>query len=148
MTAILRSSLVGLDEQDLAHLALTRDSMQSPVSPCLFDVLIKAESPLPSVKQEKVAAFLKLFNKWRSLSRRNGVAPLLRTILDDTEYLPCRKAASGLPTLKHSIKRPSPGITAGIMACMDSWTRFIVCQKSAKNYPLLLYRQRPMRCRL
>ena len=88
MTAILRSSLVGLDEQDLAHLALARDSMQSQVSPCLFDVIIKAESPLPSVKQEKVATFLKLFNKWRSLSRRNGVAPLLRTILDDTEYLP------------------------------------------------------------
>ena len=59
--------------------------MQSPVSPCLFDVLLKAESPLPLVKQEKVAGFLKLFNKWRSLSRRNGVAPLLRTILDDTE---------------------------------------------------------------
>jgi ATP-dependent helicase/nuclease subunit A len=94
LTAILRSPWVGLDEQDLAHLMLEKKKIRSAVTPCLYDALPALVPLLSTEKAQALTEFFTHFNSWRAASRQDGVAPLLRTILEDTDFL---TYVSGLP---------------------------------------------------
>lgn len=87
MTAVLRSSLVGLTEPDLGMMTLLKKELELPVSPFLVDVMDMALEKLSPEKAQKLAGFRSLYKKWRNTARRDGVAPLLREILSDTDLL-------------------------------------------------------------
>ncbi len=91
MAAVLRSYFVGLTEPHLAllHLAKKEKNLSH-----LFQVLEGAADILPAAEAEKVAHFLSLYRRWRQKSTEDGVAPLIRDILDDTGYL---TYVSGMP---------------------------------------------------
>lgn len=91
LTAVLRSYFVGLDETDLSHLYLAKKEKNLSQ---LFPLLSEADHILPAEKAQKVADFLSHFETWRRRSMEDGVAPLLRLIFDDTDYL---TYISGLP---------------------------------------------------
>lgn len=87
LVAILRSSWIGLDEQELAHLYLIKKELTDSISPCLYDALLQPHSIVNSKKKEKVNFFFNLYKKWKSLAYKEGVAALIRTILDDTQFI-------------------------------------------------------------
>ena len=91
MTAILRSYFIGLDETDIARLALKKKEMGKSH---LFSVLSDTEGLLSEEKQAQLSDFLLHFQSWRQASIQDGIAPLLRQILEDTDYL---TYISGLP---------------------------------------------------
>ena len=91
MAAVLRSFFVGLTETHIANLYLAKKDRGLAH---LFQILPEAASILPAEEAEKVARFLSHFHVWRSRSIEDGVAPLIRDILDDTGYL---TYVSGLP---------------------------------------------------
>ncbi len=91
MTAVLRSYFVGLDEADLARLSLLQKEIGSA---SLFGTLPQAGPLLSEEKKTVLSDFLAHFATWRKASVQDGVAPLLRQILDDTDYM---TYISGLP---------------------------------------------------
>ena len=91
LTAVLRSFFVGLDETDLSQLYLAKKEQNCSD---LFPLLSQASQIISEEKAQKVAAFLSHFETWRLQSIQDGVAPLLRLIFDDTDYL---TYISGLP---------------------------------------------------
>ncbi len=91
MVAVLRSFFVGLTETHMANLYLAKKGRGLAH---LFQILPEAASILPAEEAAKVARFLSHFHVWRSRSIEDGVAPLIRDILDDTGYL---TYVSGLP---------------------------------------------------
>lgn len=88
LLAVLRSPLCGLDETDFALLHLA-----DPKS-MLWDNLHHHISELSSHRQEIVRQFLEKYEEWQAISYQNGVAPLIRDILESTDYLTW---ISGLP---------------------------------------------------
>ncbi len=91
LAAVLRSFFVGLTETHMANLYLAKKDRGLAH---LFQILPEAASIFPAEEAEKVARFLSHFHVWRSRSIEDGVAPLIRDILDDTGYL---TYVSGLP---------------------------------------------------
>ena len=91
LTAVLRSFLVGLDETDLSKLYLAKKKQNLSE---LFPLLSQAPQILTPDKARCVTDFLTHFQNWRRQSMQDGLAPLLRLILDDTDYL---TYVSGLP---------------------------------------------------
>ncbi len=92
MAAVLRSFFVGLTETHMAKLYLAKKDRGLSH---LFQILPEASSVLPEKEAEKVSRFLARFRVWRSRSIEDGVAPLLRDILDDTGYLTYVSGLSG-----------------------------------------------------
>lgn len=90
LTAILRSFLVELDSSDLALLYQKKKEIRAAY---LWDVL-KGDLSFLGEKKKVVLDFLLLYKKWRKETLYDGIAPLLQTILDDTDYL---TYVSGLP---------------------------------------------------
>lgn len=91
LTAVLRSYFVGLDEKDLAMLYLLKKREKENH---LFSILPKSISQLSKEKAQALADFIHHYSIWRSQAAKDGIAPLLRLILDDTDYL---TYVSGLP---------------------------------------------------
>lgn len=89
LTAVLRSFFVGLDEKDLT--ALHNDKKADEDS--LWEILLR-QNVLPAAKSQRLSHFLNLYKKWRDQSVSNGIAPLLRAIFEDTDYITW---ISGLP---------------------------------------------------
>lgn len=87
LAAVLRSYFVGLDEESLARLRL-----QNRTS--LWEALHQASELLRSGQALRVIRFLDRYRRWHALSRQTGAAPLIETILRDTDYL---SYLSGLP---------------------------------------------------
>ncbi len=90
LTAILRSFLIELSSNDLALLYEKKKEIKASY---LWDVL-KGDLSFLGAKEGAVLDFLSLYKKWRKESLADGIAPLLQTILEDTDYLPY---VSGLP---------------------------------------------------
>ena len=87
LSAVLRSPMVGLADESLARLRLAdRDS--------LWNALQEASDILPPAEAMGALRFRTLYGKWRRLSRQIGIAPLVETILTDTDFL---AYWSGLP---------------------------------------------------
>lgn len=82
MAAVLRSSLVGLDETALAGVRLAGDGT-------LWQNLPAFVASLPDGVDEKedLQQFMAAFDSWRTYSRRHGVAELLQRLYDDTAYV-------------------------------------------------------------
>lgn len=80
LSAVLRSPMVGLSEESLARLRLAdRDS--------LWNALQNASEMLTPEQALSAFHFRQLYAKWRRLSRQTGIAPLIETILSDTDFL-------------------------------------------------------------
>ncbi len=80
LTAVLRSPIVALTEESLAALRLAdKDS--------LWNALTNASSVLSPEQAMRAVHFRNACQKWRRLARKTGVAPLIETILTDTDYL-------------------------------------------------------------
>ncbi len=77
--AVLRSPLVGLGEEALALLRL-----ENPTS--LWDAVSAGTARLPESDAGRLVRFRKQYRTWRALSRAEGVADLLETILADTDF--------------------------------------------------------------
>lgn len=89
LAAVLRSVFVGLDEKDLALLALKKaETGGTSLWPLLTASILSPE------KNKKLHHFLSLYQDWRENALQDGTAPLLRRILGDTDYL---TYVSGLP---------------------------------------------------
>lgn len=90
LLAVLRSFLAGLDEEDFARLRLAL----APEEDSLWDILPRAGGIIPEEKALRLSRFLSLYETWRKEARKDGVAPLLRRIIEDTDYL---SWVAGLP---------------------------------------------------
>ena len=90
LLAVLRSFLAGLDEEDFARLRLAL----APEEDSLWDILPRARGIIPEEKALRLSRFLSLYETWRKEARKDGVAPLLRRIIEDTDYL---SWVAGLP---------------------------------------------------
>lgn len=77
MAAVLHSGLVGLDANELGALRLTRDGS-------LWSVMhLYAEQ----AQDERLLQFIAHIERWRTLSRRHGVADLLWDIYETLDYV-------------------------------------------------------------
>lgn len=81
LAAVLRSPLVGLNEQELAEIRLA--NKQSSFYEALKQFLAATESPL----QAKLEFFMEQFQTWRELARRDSLATLIWQIYQDTAFL-------------------------------------------------------------
>jgi ATP-dependent helicase/nuclease subunit A len=82
--AVLRSPLVGLSLDELAHIRLTvsRESF--------WTALNRARDAGPEIGEEtrrKISVFLERFGRWRKLARQAPLVPCLETVLVETNYL-------------------------------------------------------------
>ena len=77
MAAILHSGLVGLDANELGALRLTGDGSLWSVMP------VYAEQ----VQDNRLLQFINHIERWRTLSRRHGVADLLWNIYETLDYI-------------------------------------------------------------
>ena len=77
MAAVLHSGLVGLDANELGALRLTGDGSLWSVMP------IYAEQ----AQDERLLQFIVYIERWRTLSRRHGVADLLWDIYETLDYV-------------------------------------------------------------
>ncbi len=68
MAAVLHSGLVGLDANELGALRLTGDGSLWSVMPLYAE----------QAQDERLLQFIAHIERWRTLSRRHGVADLLR----------------------------------------------------------------------
>lgn len=91
LAAVLRSYFVDLDEKDLSLIYLAKKERGNKH---LWSVLSE-KGILSPEKEERISHFLTLFEKWREEDSRDGTAPLLRKILEDSDYL---TYVSGLPS--------------------------------------------------
>lgn len=77
MAAVLHSGLVGLDANELGALRLTGDGSLWSVMP------VYAEQ----VQDNRLLQFIAYIERWRTLSRRHGVADLLWNIYETLDYV-------------------------------------------------------------
>ena len=77
MAAVLHSGLVGLDANELGALRLTRDSSLWSVMPLYAE----------QAQDERLLQFIAHIERWRTLSRRHGVADLLWDIYETLDYV-------------------------------------------------------------
>lgn len=90
LTAVLRSFFVGLDEKDLSLLYLLKKKEKAD----FLWPLLEKQTVLSPDKTEALLRFLRQYGSWRESSLLDGIAPLLRKILADSDYL---TYISGLP---------------------------------------------------
>ena len=88
LTAVLRSPFAGLSESALASLHLVRNQ------PTLWDALQSSSEILTGADASACVHFKSQYRRWRTLSRRIGTAPLIESILSDTDFL---SYLSGMP---------------------------------------------------
>ena len=77
MAAVLHSGLVGLDANELGALRLTGDGSLWSVMPVYED----------QVQDNRLLQFIAHIERWRTLSRRHGVADLLWDIYETLDYV-------------------------------------------------------------
>lgn len=77
MAAVLHSGLVGLDANELGALRLTGDGSLWSVMPLYAE----------QVKDNRLLQFIAHIERWRTLSRRHGVADLLWDIYETLDYV-------------------------------------------------------------
>ena len=77
MAAVLHSGLVGLDANELGALRLTGDGSLWSVMPLYAE----------QVQDERLLQFIAHIERWRTLSRRHGVADLLWDIYEILDYV-------------------------------------------------------------
>ena len=77
MAAVLHSGLVGLDANELGALRLTGDGSLWSVMPLYAE----------QAQDERLLQFLAHIERWRTLSRRHGVADLLWDIYETLDYV-------------------------------------------------------------
>lgn len=77
MAAILHSGLVGLDANELGALRLTGDGSLWSVMPLYAE----------QAQDERLLQFIAHIERWRTLSRRHGVADLLWNIYETLDYI-------------------------------------------------------------
>ena len=77
MAAVLHSGLVGLDANELGALRLTRDGSLWSVMPLYAE----------QAQDERLLQFIVHIERWRTLSRRHGVADLLWDIYETLDYV-------------------------------------------------------------
>ena len=77
MAAVLHSGLVGLDANELGALRLTGDGSLWSVMPLYAE----------QVQDERLLQFIAHIERWRTLSRRHGVADLLWDIYETLDYV-------------------------------------------------------------
>ena len=77
MTAVLHSGLVGLDANELGALRLTGDGSLWSVMPLYAE----------QAQDERLLQFIAHIERWRTLSRRHGVADLLWDIYETLDYV-------------------------------------------------------------
>ena len=77
MAAVLHSGLVGLDANELGALRLTRDGSLWSVMPLYAE----------QAQDERLLQFIAHIERWRTLSRRHGVADLLWDIYETLDYV-------------------------------------------------------------
>lgn len=87
LTAVLRSPFTGLSESALAMLRL-KDKHS------LWDALQSSSEILSGADAMACVHFKSQYRKWRTLSRQCGTAPLIESVLADTDYL---AYLSGMP---------------------------------------------------
>ena len=89
LLSVLRSSFAGLDEKDFAALYSEKREDED----YLWETL-QHQQVLSEEKTFRLSRFLDLWSKWRNEADKDGIAPLLRTIFDDSDYI---SLVSGLP---------------------------------------------------
>lgn len=77
MAAVLHSGLVGLDANELGALRLTRDGSLWSVMPLYAE----------QAQDERLLQFIAHIERWRTLSRRHGVADLLWDVYETLDYV-------------------------------------------------------------
>ena len=77
MAAVLHSGLVGLDANELGALRLTRDGSLWSVMPLYAE----------QAQDKRLLQFIAHIERWRTLSRRHGVADLLWDIYETLDYV-------------------------------------------------------------
>ena len=77
MAAVLHSGLVGLDANELGALRLTGDGFLWSVMPLYVE----------QAQDERLLQFIAHIERWRTLSRRHGVADLLWDIYETLDYV-------------------------------------------------------------
>ena len=77
MAAVLHSGLVGFDANELGALRLTRDGSLWSVMPLYAE----------QAQDERLLQFIAHIERWRTLSRRHGVADLLWDIYETLDYV-------------------------------------------------------------
>lgn len=77
MAAVLHSGLVGLDANELGELRLTGDGSLWSVMPLYAE----------QAQDERLLQFIAHIERWRTLSRRHGVADLLWDIYETLDYV-------------------------------------------------------------
>ena len=77
MAAVLHSGLVGLDANELGALRLTEDGSLWSVMPLYAE----------QAQDERLLQFIAHIERWRTLSRRHGVADLLWDIYETLDYV-------------------------------------------------------------
>ena len=77
MAAVLHSGLIGLDANELGALRLTGDSSLWSVMPLYAE----------QAQDERLLQFIAHIERWRTLSRRHGVADLLWDIYETLDYV-------------------------------------------------------------
>ncbi|MCM3512514.1 helicase-exonuclease AddAB subunit AddA [Carnobacterium inhibens] len=90
LAAVLRSPIVGLDENELASIRISQKTGDYYEALKTFYQTYAGEekaSRFTSQLYKKVDVFLNLLNKWRELARRDHLVALIWTIYDDTGFL-------------------------------------------------------------
>ncbi|AGY81715.1 helicase-exonuclease AddAB subunit AddA [Carnobacterium inhibens] len=90
LAAVLRSPIVGLDENELASIRISQKTGDYYEALKTFYQTYAGEekaSRFTSHLYKKVDVFLNLLNKWRELARRDHLVALIWTIYDDTGFL-------------------------------------------------------------
>ena len=77
MAAVLHSGLVGFDANELGALRLTRDGSLWSVMPLYAE----------QAQDERLLQFIAHIGRWRTLSRRHGVADLLWDVYETLDYV-------------------------------------------------------------
>ena len=77
MAAVLHSGLVGFDANELGALRLTRDGSLWSVMPLYAE----------QAQDERLLQFIAHIERWRTLSRRHGVADLLWDVYETLDYV-------------------------------------------------------------
>lgn len=94
LAALLRSFFGGFSEEDLSHLALAKQERQDET---LWDTLtaLHPSSWLPPEKTASLSLLLSRLSNWRAEAKKDGMAPLIRRIMEDTGYMTYASALSG-----------------------------------------------------
>lgn len=80
MAAILRSPLVGMSEETLSLLRLSKDTTLWQAIPSFVETMHTAD------EAKKLQQFYEQLNTWRTYSRRHSVAELLQCLYQETGY--------------------------------------------------------------